>query len=227
MSTICRVHGIGICHQDNFTPQHLRRTPLLASYLFQAADKALTAADISSPPDDLAIIMAAPFPPTKISLDFLDSILDHGPQLSSPIAFSYSVNNMMAALLSIHLQTHGRCETISQFGLSFASALLLAATFLANKRMSFALVGVAEEKDARIQTLQNYCPNMRINYTAACCFLLGLDQNKIGLCIEKEERNTGTLSALEHALCIADLVTKKTGKATATASGLAMTVSVC
>ena len=94
-----------------------------------------------------------------MSMDFMDSILDNGPQLSSPTAFSHAVNNVGAGLLSLLLGIRGPCCTLSQFGLSFAGALTAAETLLASGRVEHVLAGAVDELDKRFSRC---CPQQHV-----------------------------------------------------------------
>ena len=139
-------------------PPPLRRVPHYARYGLLAALRALREAGWNR--DDARQTMLAlgtAHSGTCMSMDFMDSLLDQGPRLSSPTAFSHAVNNMGAGLISLLLQVRGPCQTISQFGLSFAGALHAAALALHSGRARRALVGAVDETDPRFALHEQPC----------------------------------------------------------------------
>ena len=138
----------------------LRRVPRYARMALLAALEALDAAAWRQPEhlQRTALVIGTAYSGAQMSMDFMDSILDNGPQLSSPTAFSHAVNNMGAGLLSLLLGIEGPCFTVSQFELSFAGALTTAATLLAANRAERVLVGAVDEIDSRFT---HCCPQLQ------------------------------------------------------------------
>lgn len=94
----------------------------------------------------------------EASFSFMDSIIDFGAKLSSPTAFSLSVNNVFTGMLSLYLNTQGPSYTACQFGASFAGALSAAGSSLMSGGCDLALVGAVEEKHqllSKVYTLGN------------------------------------------------------------------------
>lgn len=129
----------------------LRRIPTYARMGLQSAVMALIEAEAFPCPEDTGLVIGSFFGCQKTSCDFMDSILDDGPRLSSPLAFSHAVNNMAAGLISLMLKIKGPCFTINDQELSFAGALQVGITMLKSRRCAHMLVGALDESDARLQ----------------------------------------------------------------------------
>ncbi len=121
-----------------------------------------------------ALILGTAHSGIVMSMDFMDSILDAEPRLSSPTAFSHAVNNMGAGLMSLLLDVRGPCQTVSQFELSFAGAVQAAALLLHNGRVDRALVGAMDEVDTRFSAC---CPTMTKSAQGAVFFCMEKAQN--------------------------------------------------
>jgi 3-oxoacyl-[acyl-carrier-protein] synthase II len=93
----------------------------------------------------LGIILATAFGPQVTAFRFLDEIIDHGDASVSPTLFSHSVHNAAASYVALALNNHGPTLTVTQFGLSFHQALVLARAWLHEERCEDVLVGSAEE----------------------------------------------------------------------------------
>ena len=129
----------------------LRRIPRYARMALLAAVQALDAADWRQKEvlHKTALVFGTAYSSSQMSMDFMDSILDNGPHLSSPTAFSHAVNNMGTGLLSLLLGIEGPCFTISQFELSFAGAMSTAAALLNAGRAERVLLCAVDECDNR------------------------------------------------------------------------------
>ncbi len=134
-----------------FPKSRLRRLPLYARVGLCAAVSALSDANRFPCPEDTGIVIGTFFGCQKTSFDFMDSILNDGPRLSSPLAFSHAVNNMAAGLLSLLLQAKGPAFTVNDQELSFAGALQIGISLLNNDRCSQVLVGALDEADPRLR----------------------------------------------------------------------------
>lgn len=135
----------------------LRRIPRYARMALLAAVQALDGAGWRQKEvlHRTALVFGTAYSSSQMSMDFMDSILDNGPHLSSPTAFSHAVNNMGAGLLSLLLGMEGPCFTISQFELSFAGAVSTAAALLGAGRAERVLLCAVDETDSRFS---HCCP---------------------------------------------------------------------
>ena len=129
----------------------LRRIPRYARMALLAAVQALDEAGWRKKEvlHNTALVFGTAYSSPQMSMDFMDSILDNGPHLFSPTAFSHAVNNMGAGLLSLLLGIEGPCFTISQFELSFAGAVSTASALLNAGRVERVLLCAVDENDSR------------------------------------------------------------------------------
>lgn len=125
---------------------HFTRLTLLAAFS-ALSDAGLTPADLT----ETGIVLATGYGPARLTFDFLDSIIDHGPEMASPLAFSHSVHNIPAATVALTMQVTGPCTTVSQFETSVGAALLTARAWLAEGRVARVLVGAADEQTHFLQ----------------------------------------------------------------------------
>lgn len=184
------VHGAGLVYtadarepadlarlREIFPGPALRRIPKLVRMALLAATDALDMAQWRTPEilENTALVVGSAYGCQQMSLDFMDSILDNGPQLSSPTAFSHSVNNVLTGLVSLHLGMHGPCMNVTQFEHSFAGAVQAATALLASKRAGRVLLGMADECDPRFARC---CPAVAQAGMAegAVFFCLGLER---------------------------------------------------
>jgi hypothetical protein len=151
----------------------LRRIPRYARMALLAATRALDDAGWRQESEmrDIALVIGTAYSGAQMSMDFMDSIIDDGPRLSSPTAFSHAVNNMGAGLLSLLLHVQGPCFTVSQFELSFAGAVCAATALLHAKRVRRVLVGAVDEIDERFTRCCPQITKTGIPLTEGAAFL--------------------------------------------------------
>ena len=118
------------------------------------AHRCLAAADL---PEDqcsnLGLVIATGYGPTRTSFDYLDSILEFGPALASPTAFSTSVHNIAASVISLQLGLTGPVHTVSQGESSLAAALDIATNWIASGLAHKVLLGALDEYDPDLNAM--------------------------------------------------------------------------
>lgn len=119
---------------------HFTRMTLLAAY------RALEDAGLRT--EELlgtGIVLATGYGPVKLTFDFLDSIIDFGPEMASPQAFAHSVHNIPAATVALMTGLRGPCFTVCQLDTAFAAAALTAWSWLREGRVQRVLLGAVDE----------------------------------------------------------------------------------
>ncbi len=125
----------------------LRRIPVLLRLALLASVEALDSAGWNMPEtlEHTALVVGSSYGCPQTSLDFMDSILDNGPNLSSPTAFSHAVNNVHTGLLSLHLGLRGPCMNVTQFARTFEGAVLAASALIHSHRVERVLLGMVDD----------------------------------------------------------------------------------
>ncbi|WP_207261026.1 beta-ketoacyl synthase chain length factor [Desulfovibrio sp. Huiquan2017] len=119
---------------------HFTRMTLLAAY------RALEAADtLSVLPDRMGIVLGTGYGPSRTTFDFQDSLIDDGPALASPLAFSLSVHNIPAGVLSMLLDYPCPQTTLCQLRGAVQAGIQTAALWLAEGRVDTILLGFTDE----------------------------------------------------------------------------------
>ena len=93
----------------------------------------------------MGLVIATGYGASRTTFAFLDSFINDGDQLSSPIHFSNSVHNAAGANISMLLSITGPALTVSQFEMSVPAALLAAQTWLEEGRVDSILLGGVDE----------------------------------------------------------------------------------
>ncbi len=141
-----RADTAGLAAFEN--PRDLRRLSHFCRLALLAAHRCLACASPAPAPEEraeLGLIIATEYGPSRTSFDYLDSILEFGPQLASPTAFSTSVHNIAATGISLHLGLTGPAHTITQPETAPAAARELAAFWLVSGRVKGVLLGIVDE----------------------------------------------------------------------------------
>lgn len=125
---------------------HFTRMTLLSAYA-AVEDAGLSPEELN----DTGIVLATGYGPAKLTFDFLDSVIDFGPGMASPLAFSHSVHNIPAATVAVKMQINGPCFTVSQFETSVAAAFLTARSWMAEGRVSRVLLGAVDERTSLLE----------------------------------------------------------------------------
>lgn len=155
---------------------NLRRIPTSSKLALHMAALTIHFAGASLPFDidrglRTGIFIGSGHGPVQSSFQFNDSILDDGPALASPTAFSYSVNNIFASILTNSMNIRGPSISVSQFGLSAAATFCAACTNLYSGAIDEALVGVVEENDALLEAAYlSSLPKVQMPLTSGCAF---------------------------------------------------------
>ena len=127
----------------NFVPRaKLRRVDHYSRMAMLAVGKTLETVDESVfSKQDMGVIVASGYGALGSSFAFLDSYLDKGDKLAAPTHFSNSVHNAAAAHMAIGYGLRGPSLTVTQFDLSFFSALVSAQAWLSVGKCDAVLVG--------------------------------------------------------------------------------------
>jgi len=95
--------------------------------------------------EKIGVIVATGFGPHKTTFNFLDNILDYGENGVSPTIFSHSVHNAAASYITSALNIKGPVSTLTDFCFPFHNALIIAKSWLNQKRCKYVLVGMVDE----------------------------------------------------------------------------------
>lgn len=142
----------------------LRRVNRYSKMALLGACMALDDAGCGIPVDSdrFGVIVASGYGALTTTFDFLDSMIDDGDALASPQLFSNSVHSSAAAHITILLNIHGPCLTVSQFEMSGITALITAQQWLATGAVDAVLVGAVEE----VNSVMSYCYDQFFEHSA-------------------------------------------------------------
>jgi 3-oxoacyl-[acyl-carrier-protein] synthase II len=132
--------------EELMAPRLLRRVDALSRMGLLAARLALTDAGLApAAHDGLGVIVASGFGATATTYALLDSMIQDGDPCTSPTHFAGSLHCSATGLIAMTLGATGPNLTVSQFGLSVASALLTARQWLLDGRATRVLFGAMDE----------------------------------------------------------------------------------
>ena len=130
---------------DYLPKKSLRRIDHFSRMALLAAGKAMKDTEPSLfLKENTGVIMATGFGALKTTFAFLDSYIEKGDKLASPTHFSNSVHNAAAAHVSICYGIKGPNLTVSQFDMSFFSALTTAGAWLETEKVKTVLLGTSD-----------------------------------------------------------------------------------
>ena len=133
------------CLTDFVPKGKLRRIDHHSRMALLACGRALKDADPSLfSREKTGVILATGYGALSSTFSFLDSYIEKGDKLAFPTHFSNSVHNAAAAHISICYDIKGPCLTVSQFDLSFFSALVTAGAWLETGKADAVLIGTAD-----------------------------------------------------------------------------------
>ncbi len=205
------------CLKTCFPVKTVRRIPAYVRAALLSGHRVLSEAGLFPIADgmahDIGLIVASAYGCQTTGFHFMDSLLDAGPNLASPTAFSYSVTNVAAGVVSASLGIQGHNLTISQFELSFGGALQAAAALLEARRARAVVIIAVEENDPRFTA----CCHEDAPAVGSVAFLVTPDAgDAAGIDIACDvqdvfQREKTSRSALPHALRLYDEVRKGDG----------------
>ena len=127
-------------------PRSLRRIDHHSRMALLGAGKAMKDAEkIDFQKERMGLIVASGYGALQTTFTFLDSFIEKGDRLAFPIHFSNSVHNAPAAHIASCYKIIGPTLTVSQFEMSFFSALITAGIWIKEKRVDHVLLGCTDE----------------------------------------------------------------------------------
>jgi len=138
----------------------IRRADRFTKMAAQAASDALTASGIARKPgdDSIGIILSTHFGPHATTTEFVDGMLEFGDAAASPTAFSHSVHNAAVAYIAMALDLRGPAMAVTGFNDPYRAAKQLAAAWLAEGRVTYVLVGRAEDSSPMMDDMHAHVP---------------------------------------------------------------------
>jgi len=129
-------------------PRRMRRADKFSKMATLAAMDAVEDSkfDVKKKPGSLGIVLSTAFGPHVTTFKFLDDLVTYGEENVSPITFSHSVHNAAVSYITSAIENQGPAITIAGFVFAFHQALLVARSWLDEKRCENVLVGCVDER---------------------------------------------------------------------------------
>ena len=127
-------------------PKKMRRADRFSKIATLAAMDAVEDSKVDIKKGTLGIILSTALGPHVTTFNFLDDLVSYGEENVSPITFSHSVHNAAVSYISMALDNQGPSITVAGFVFSFHQALLVARSWLDEKRCENVLVGSVDER---------------------------------------------------------------------------------
>jgi len=163
-------------------PRKLRRVDHFTRMTLLAAYRALeNAGTLETLPTDMGIILSTGYGPSKTTFDFLDSIIEDGASLASPLAFSHSVHNIPAGVLSLILDAPCPQTTICQLRNPVIQGLYTAYLWLKEGRVDSVLFGAIDETTPLLEENMNRLSLSSPPDEGAAFFLLNIKDDGVAL----------------------------------------------
>lgn len=154
----------------------------------------------------LGIILATAFGPHVTNFRFLDDILTYGDRGVSPTLFSHSVHNAAVSYIASNLESHGPTLTVTQFADSFSQALLIAQSWLEEKRCTNILVGSVDQLGKEMEyILTAKAPELKPKEGSVFFMLTNKEDKNKYPAISDNAYNTANASSFDYAINILHL----------------------
>ncbi len=127
-------------------PRALRRLDDFSRIALLSAYLAVEDAGIDFPDRSrVGIIFGSGHGPVRTTFRFLDSYIEDGDKVASPMHFVNSVHNAVSSQTSIFMGIQGPCQTISCFGHTASAVLSAASDWLETGLVDYVLAGLGDE----------------------------------------------------------------------------------
>ena len=160
MTPVREISSATIVSPDAVTLKGIRRADAYTRMATQAAFDALQTAGIARAAGDtsIGVILASRFGPHVTTEAFVDGLIEFGDTSVSPTDFSHSVHNAAVAYIASALDLRGPVTALTGFSDPRASAMTLAACWLAEGRVMYVLVCCAEDDSPMLRDMHAHVP---------------------------------------------------------------------